>query len=73
MKIYRAMVIKDNTNGDYDISFPSLPGCFSNGENMDEVIDNAKEALSSHLDKSDISLSDLNKSMWEDFIDFRVE
>jgi len=33
----------------YCVSFPDLPGCITEGDNMEEALHNAKEALELHL------------------------
>lgn len=33
----------------YWIEFPDLDGCFSNGESINEAMDNAEEALSAYV------------------------
>lgn len=35
--------------GGYMISFPDLPGCMSDGETMDEVLDNGRDAFNSWI------------------------
>lgn len=44
-----AIEIGDETTA-YGVIVPDLPGCFSAGETMDEAIDNAKEAITLHID-----------------------
>lgn len=39
--------------GGYWVEFPNLPGCFSNGTNIETTMENAKEALGLYLDQSD--------------------
>ncbi|PHQ14432.1 type II toxin-antitoxin system HicB family antitoxin [Marinobacter profundi] len=34
----------------YGVTVPDIPGCFSAGDNEDEALDNAKEAILGHLE-----------------------
>ena len=46
---YAAIYIKEPTGG-YSVSVPSLPGCFSQGETLEEAKVNIAEAIESHLE-----------------------
>lgn len=35
--------------GGYWVKVPALPGCYSQGETLDEVLAGAKEAIESHI------------------------
>ena len=48
-RIYIGIVHKDKDN-DYGISFPDFPGCTSVGSDLDELLNNAHEALQGHID-----------------------
>jgi predicted RNase H-like HicB family nuclease len=37
------------TDQGYAASFPDLPGCFTQGASEEEVLDNAKDAIVTHL------------------------
>lgn len=37
----------------YWVEFPDLPGCFSQGQSIEETLENAKEALGLFLDQSE--------------------
>ena len=39
--------------GGYWVEFPDLPGCFSQGDTLEEALENSKEALGLYLDQSD--------------------
>lgn len=45
--IYPAILTQYDDN--IGITFPDLPGCVSNAENIDDAVKNAKEVLSLHL------------------------
>ena len=43
------MVIREEPEG-YSASFPDLPGCFTQGDTIDELHENAHEAVELYLD-----------------------
>ncbi|MBI4287747.1 MAG: type II toxin-antitoxin system HicB family antitoxin [Chloroflexi bacterium] len=46
MKVYDFKVILEpDETGGYVVSCPSLPGCYSQGDTVDEALDNIKEAI----------------------------
>ncbi len=44
------IVIHKDTDSDYGVTVPDLPGCFSIGENTDEALSMAKEAIETHIE-----------------------
>lgn len=46
---YPILVQKDPTS-DYGVIVPDLPGCFSAGETVEVAIDNAREAILTHVE-----------------------
>lgn len=52
---FNAVFIEENDGG-YSVSVPSLPGCFSQGENFEDAIKNIKEAISLYLEEEPESL-----------------
>lgn len=48
LKAYPA-VFEETSDGGYSVFFTDVPGCISVGENLEEAIAMAKEALSLHL------------------------
>jgi predicted RNase H-like HicB family nuclease len=46
------VVIHEAEEGGYWAEVPALPGCFSQGETMDEMLANIREAIACHLDVS---------------------
>jgi predicted RNase H-like HicB family nuclease len=44
-----ALVIHRAEEGGYWAEFPALPGCYTQGETIDEVIKRAPEAVESHV------------------------
>lgn len=39
------VVLEPDPNGGYVISCPTLPGCYSQGDTLDEAMDNIREAI----------------------------
>ena len=46
---YPVLIHKD-TNSDYGVTVPDLPGCFSAGETLDNALLNVVEAIECHLE-----------------------
>lgn len=44
------IVIHTAEEGGYWAEFPALPGCFTQGETIEEVLERAPDAVGSHLD-----------------------
>jgi predicted RNase H-like HicB family nuclease len=45
----QVILIPDETGG-YVVEVPSLPGCYSQGETVDEALENIKEAIELHIE-----------------------
>lgn len=45
-----AVVIHEETGGGYWAEVPALPGCYSQGESIDELMANVREAISGVLE-----------------------
>jgi len=43
------VVLHSSEEGGYWAEVPALPGCFSQGETVEETLKNVKEAIESHL------------------------
>ncbi len=43
------IILQPAEEGGYWAEVPALPGCFSQGETVEETIQNIKEAIESHL------------------------
>ena len=46
---YPAKIKYSREDKTYLVEFPDLPGCLTEGKNMDDAIHNAKEALTGYL------------------------
>jgi len=44
------VVIQEAEEGGYIVSCPALPGCHSQGDSMDEALENIKEAIAGCLE-----------------------
>lgn len=44
------VVIHEAEEGGYWAEVPALPGCFSEGDTMEEMLANIREAIECHLD-----------------------
>ncbi|HVC33164.1 MAG TPA: type II toxin-antitoxin system HicB family antitoxin [Chloroflexota bacterium] len=51
MKEYRYTIIlhPERDEGGYSVTVPALPGCFAQGETLEEAIALAKEAIALHI------------------------
>jgi predicted RNase H-like HicB family nuclease len=45
----QVILIPDETGG-YIVEVPSLPGCYSQGETVDEALENIREAIELHIE-----------------------
>ena len=44
------MIVHTAEEGGYWVEVPALPGCFSQGETVDEALANVREAIESHVE-----------------------
>lgn len=44
-----AAAFTKETDGGYSVRFPQLDGCFTQGDTLEDAMDNAREAMSLHL------------------------
>jgi predicted RNase H-like HicB family nuclease len=44
------VILEPSEEGGYNVYVPSLPGCISEGEDIDEALVNIQEAIELHLD-----------------------
>ncbi len=47
---FKVVIEEDEEVGGYVVSCPSLPGCFSQGDTIDEALENIKEAIQACLE-----------------------
>jgi predicted RNase H-like HicB family nuclease len=46
------VVLYEEQEGGYSVEVPALPGCFSEGDTLEDALANIKEAIECHLDAS---------------------
>jgi predicted RNase H-like HicB family nuclease len=46
----QVILIPDRDSGGYVVEVPSLPGCYSQGETVEEALANIREAISLHIE-----------------------
>lgn len=56
------LVLEEEKTGGFSVSVPSLPGCFSQGENFDEAVKNGKEAIALYLENEKFSKNTFPKN-----------
>ncbi len=49
-KMKLQVVLEPSDEGGYTVYVPALPGCISEGENVDEALENIKEAIELYLE-----------------------
>jgi antitoxin HicB len=49
MRRYSVVLIPDPVDGGYAVLVPTLPGCITEGDTVDEALDNARDAVRSYL------------------------
>lgn len=50
VKLSRQVMIEADESGGYVVSCPSLPGCYSQGETIDEAVANIREAIELYIE-----------------------
>ena len=48
-KLVYPAIFQTETVGGYSVSFPDLPGCYSQGDNIEEALDMARDAVGIYL------------------------
>lgn len=56
------VIIHEAEAGGYWAEVPALPGCFSQGESLEEVKENIKEAIEAYLESQEKDLENLKKT-----------
>ncbi len=52
-RTYRVLLTPE-TEGGFSVSVPALPGCFTQGETMEEAMEMAKEAISLYVESLEL-------------------
>lgn len=50
------VVIEEDEDGGYVVSVPALPGCYSQGDTIEEALENIKEAIELYLEPDEEAL-----------------
>lgn len=50
------IILEQEQDGGYSVSVPSLPGCFSQGDNLKEALKNIQSAIKLYLKDADKKL-----------------
>lgn len=50
MKRYTVLLIPDPREGGFTVQVPALPGCITEGDTMDDALENAKDAIRLYLE-----------------------
>lgn len=54
MELKFSILIDRNEEGGYTVTVPSLPGCITQGDTLEEAIANAREAIVGHIEALEI-------------------
>ena len=49
MRRYSVVLIPDPEDGGFTVFVPTLPGCITEGDTVDEALENARDAVRSYL------------------------
>ena len=55
------VILEEQEEGGYTVYVPALPGCISQGDNLEEAVNNIKEAILLYLDVNEIDFSGKGK------------
>ncbi|MDJ0510166.1 MAG: type II toxin-antitoxin system HicB family antitoxin [Crocosphaera sp.] len=50
------VILEPSDEGGYTVYVPSLPGCISEGDNIEDALNNIKEAIELYLESDDLPL-----------------
>jgi antitoxin HicB len=50
MRRYTILLTPEPDEGGYSVSVPTLPGCFTQGETLEEAVQNARSVIAFHLE-----------------------
>jgi predicted RNase H-like HicB family nuclease len=49
MRRYTVLLIPDQVDGGYTVTVPTLPGCVTEGDTLEEALDHARDAIRLYL------------------------
>ncbi|TVQ30344.1 MAG: type II toxin-antitoxin system HicB family antitoxin [Phycisphaeraceae bacterium] len=67
------IVIEQDEDGKFVASYPSLPGCWSQGETRDEAVRNISDAISGYLESLRKNGDPIPPAITEEIIDIELE
>ncbi len=50
MRQYTVLLIPDPEEGGFTVRVPTLPGCVTEGDTLDEALDNARDAIALYIE-----------------------
>jgi antitoxin HicB len=50
MRRYSVVLIPDPEEGGYTVRVPALPGCITEGDTLEEALDNARDAIQLYIE-----------------------
>ena len=50
MRRYTAVLTPEPDEGGYSVAVPALPGCYTQGDTLEEALENARDAIRLYLD-----------------------
>lgn len=50
MRRYTVLLIPDPEEGGYTVTVPALPGCITEGDTLEEALDNARDAIRLYIE-----------------------
>ena len=63
---FKVLITEDTEDGGYNVSCPSLPGCHSQGDTIEETLTNIKEDIELYLEPgNEIGLPQQNAQVAE--------
>jgi antitoxin HicB len=49
VRTYTIMLTPDHDEGGFVVTVPALPGCFTQGDSVEDALANAREAITAHV------------------------
>ena len=59
------VILEPSDEGGYTVSVPALPGCISEGDNIDEALANIQEAIELYLEPIEEITENKDAIIWE--------
>lgn len=62
------VLLEPSEAGGYTVSVPSLPGCISEGESIEDALSNIREAIALYLEPTEDSLSAIDGAIVREIV-----